>query len=537
MLKKKFTIILVIMIILALTGICNKIYAATSSISTSKNSVKVGDTITVTISGNAASWNVNLLSNGPVKANGTTSFSNATDSGENENITIGTVTYTATADGTVSFNLAGQLVDSNYKSSDASGSAKVTVSSQSSNTKNVNNNNTNNNNNSNANNKTTTQEPTFTTSNKTAYATGDINVRSSYSSSSSAVGYLKKGDSVTIIGVGSNGWSKVTYNGKTAYIKSDLLTTTKPAEDKKSANKALKSLEIESVSLEPEFNKETTNYSVTVGKDVDSLKINAQAEDEKSKVTITGNEELKMGENTVKISVTAEDGTVRTYTILVNKKEEEAKLGLASLKINGVSLKESFKSNVYEYSVDLKGKEELTKLDITAKANNENATIEIKGNDNFVVGENTVTITVKSRDGEESVTYKIVVNKPEKTSVTSTNEESASISNNKMFLYVSIGIFTVALLLIILIIVRSIKKSKRNNSDEDEENDDEYAYGFNYNENNNITEELYGIKNKNESLEGEIQEETNKTRLYDIEKEVDFSDEERRPRRKGKHSK
>lgn len=537
MLKKKFTIILVIMIILALTGICNKIYAATSSISTSKNSVKVGDTITVTISGNAASWNVNLLSNGPVKANGTTSFSNATDSGENENITIGTVTYTATADGTVSFNLAGQLVDSNYKSSDASGSAKVTVSSQSSNTKNANNNNTNNNNNntnnnnnSNTNNKTTTQEPTFTASNKTAYATGDINVRSSYSSSSSAVGSLKKGDSVTIIGVGSNGWSKVTYNGKTAYIKSDLLTSTKPAEDEKSANKALKSLEIESVSLEPEFNKETTNYSVTVGKDVDSLKINAQAEDEKAKVTIAGNEQLKIGENTIKISVTAEDGTVRTYTVIAKKQEKDA-LGLESLKISGVSLNKAFNPNTYEYTVDLKGKEDLTKLDITAKANIQDATVEIIGNENFIVGENVVTIMVKSKDGKENVTYQILVNKPEKGSTTTEIvNENTGITNSKMFLYVAIGIFSIALLLIIIIIVRSIKKSK------EEDYDSEDAYGFNYSDDNNITEELYGIRN-NKLNEEDEQPEISKTKLYDVEKEVDFSEEERKPRKKGKHSK
>ena len=105
-----------------------------------------------------------------------------------------------------------------------------------------------------------------------------------------------------------------------------------------------------------------------------------------------------------------------------------------------------------------------------------------------------------------------------------------------MFLYVAIGIFTVALLLIILIIVRSIKKSKEDDNDDDEENDD--AYGFRYNENNNITEELYDIKNKNKLHEEEIPVEATKTKLYDVEKEVDFSEnEERRPRRKGKHSK
>ena len=408
-LKKK--IIFCTILIFAICMMSGIVKAAPLAISASKKTVSIGEKITVNVSSDYTG-KVNISSNGGMSSFSSDGYTNQVWVEKNSVSATATAqkagTYTITATPTMLTNGTAD-VEGNVKPQTITIEVVDPSTNSNSNTKSTTTNNTNTNTTTKVatNNTTksdTTQEPTFTASNKTAYATGDINVRSSYSSSSSAVGYLKKGDSVTIIGVGSNGWSKVTYNGKTAYIKSDLLTATKPAEDKKSANKALKSLEIESVSLEPEFNKETTNYSVTVGKDVDSLKINAQAEDEKAKVTIAGNEQLKMGENTVKITVTAADGTVRTYTILVNKKEEEAKLGLASLKINGVSLNESFKSNVYEYSVDLKGNEDLTKLDITAKANNENATIEIKGNDNFVVGKNTVTIAVKSQDGKESVT-------------------------------------------------------------------------------------------------------------------------------------
>ena len=57
------------------------------------------------------------------------------------------------------------------------------------------------------------------------YATAGMNVRSGPGTSNSAIGGLKKGDSVTRIAVGSNGWDKIKYGGKEAYVLSKLLTT------------------------------------------------------------------------------------------------------------------------------------------------------------------------------------------------------------------------------------------------------------------------------------------------------------------------
>ena len=125
------------------------------------------------------------------------------------------------------------------------------------------------------------------------YANDSVNVRSSYSTSSTLLGSLKKGDSITRTGRGDNGWSKVSYNGQTAYIKSSFLTTEKPEE---SNNKALKSLIVAEYKLTPDFSSDVTEYSLTVGADVESLDIEAVAEDDASKVKITGNDNLLMGE-------------------------------------------------------------------------------------------------------------------------------------------------------------------------------------------------------------------------------------------------
>ena len=61
---------------------------------------------------------------------------------------------------------------------------------------------------------------------------------------------------------------------------------------------------------------------MTVGSDVDEIEIKAEAEDSKAEVLVEGNKNLKIGENTITIKVTAEDETVRTYKIAVTKEKK-----------------------------------------------------------------------------------------------------------------------------------------------------------------------------------------------------------------------
>lgn len=71
--------------------------------------------------------------------------------------------------------------------------------------------------------------PTFKDVNETVYAVSGCNVRSSCSSSisSNKIGGLKEGQSVTRTGYHSE-WSRISYNGKTAYVATRLLTTEAP---------------------------------------------------------------------------------------------------------------------------------------------------------------------------------------------------------------------------------------------------------------------------------------------------------------------
>lgn len=77
----------------------------------------------------------------------------------------------------------------------------------------------------------------------------------------------------------------------------------------------LKSLTISEGTLSPAFSASTTSYTVELASTVTSLKVDAVANDTKASVKGTGTKELEPGENTIKITVTAENGNPKVYTI------------------------------------------------------------------------------------------------------------------------------------------------------------------------------------------------------------------------------
>ena len=95
-------------------------------------------------------------------------------------------------------------------------------------------------------------------------------------------------------------------------------------EEKKSSNASLGSLVISAGTLSPEFSAATKDYTATVDYSCSSLAVTANPADSKASVTsVTGNDSLEVGENTVSIVVTAEDGSTSTYNIVVTRRAED----------------------------------------------------------------------------------------------------------------------------------------------------------------------------------------------------------------------
>jgi len=247
----------------------------------------------------------------------------------------------------------------------------------------------------------------------------------------------------------------------------------------KSSAATLTALSVSQGALTPEFNPSVLEYDVVVSDKINSLKLSATASAGATKMG-TGTKTLVMGKNTFQIVVTAEDGTTtQTYTVNVNRGEiNEPSAYLKSLTVNniGVVLSPEFDQKLNKYSVDVTS--DITELDFKYETEDKDATVDIEGNKDFVIGENKVVIKVTSSNETDTQEYEITVNVSEEEVVEENKEEKTE--KKKLSIWV--------IILIILIIIGLIggtafllfkKKSKGNkpkkdkkNKDEDDENDE-----------------------------------------------------------------
>lgn len=88
-----------------------------------------------------------------------------------------------------------------------------------------------------------------------------------------------------------------------------------------SKNNYLSGLSVDGVTLSPEFNKDTLEYSLELVPETSKININASVEDANSSVEGAGEREVTEGENRLEIKVTAQNGTTRTYVVNATVKE------------------------------------------------------------------------------------------------------------------------------------------------------------------------------------------------------------------------
>ena len=170
---------------------------------------------------------------------------------------------------------------------------------------------------------------------------------------------------------------------------------------KKSSDATLYSLSISDVTLSPAFSSDVTSYKATVDYRTTPLKVNYKTNDSKATAKVTGTT-LKEGKNTVTITVTAEDGTTKKYTVSVTMKEnpnpQSSDNKIASLSISTGTISPEFKPNVYEYTITIES--DIRSITLSPTANDSKATVNKK-----VVGitedETTVTLTCTAEDGSK----------------------------------------------------------------------------------------------------------------------------------------
>ena len=298
------------------------------------------------------------------------------------------------------------------------------------------------------------------------------------------------------------------------------------------------------------FSKDKTSYGVTVPSNVNSLKVAYKTESPKATVRISGNQDLEVGTNTIKVIVTAENGTKKTYTIRVTKlATEDDKPGnvidedldvdvyLTKLDLKGLTLSPEFKSSVFSYeaTIDM-DKNDMTSVAVEAKANSEKATVEITGNENLSEGENLINVIIKSPTSSEQTVYQITVNKVSKSSEIVPDKVMNTVkSMDKKYI---IGAIAAIIALLALIIVWIKKKKNKDYYDAEE---DDFAKGKLYNQMEDETPE-YTNHVSDDTIQ-EIQEETNRifnkpkgeTVEYTEQEDDDYIEKRLNKRKKGKH--
>lgn len=213
----------------------------------------------------------------------------------------------------------------------------------------------------------------------------------------------------------------------------------------------LQSLSVEGFNLNEAFDPEKANYTLTVPASTTKIIVQAVAAEGCTVFQGNGTKDLEEGKTTV-INVIAKvqgKSEMQTYTLSVTRPAES--VNLKSLMVSGYSLNETFSQNNYTYTMTVPY--DVTKLDISAVAENSTDSVEISGADSLMVGENRVTVTVRSESGKE-VKYEILVTREEESEETnhSSNITSQMVveekSENSLVKYILITIGCVVLIAI-----------------------------------------------------------------------------------------
>ncbi len=203
-------------------------------------------------------------------------------------------------------------------------------------------------------------------------------------------------------------------NSHSVIVKSETGTNTYKIDitrnDNRSTNNYLKTLSVNHGTIA--FNKSLTTYSITVDQSVTSISASAEIEDSKAKFesgygSPQSLNNLKYGnDNIIQFRVVAENESVKTYSITINRNDGRSSNSfLSSLSLSpGIII---FVKDTLDYSITVPFSTD--SIDVTAATEDPKASVSLSGGNNLAVGLNTISIMVTPENGLEKRTYTISV--------------------------------------------------------------------------------------------------------------------------------
>lgn len=214
---------------------------------------------------------------------------------------------------------------------------------------------------------------------------------------------FRPGESTTISFLnmtGANDSSRLTANNTSKTIKVNI---------PKSSNNNLSSIKVDGNNI-TNFASSKTTYDLGET-EKNEIEISAITEDSKATITTgTGKKTINYGQNKFSITVKAENGNTKTYTIIITKPDKRNTNNyLKSLSITNAKI--NFNKGTLNYNVIVENK--IDKIDIKATAEDTKATITGTGTKTLKEYLNTFNIVVTAENGTTR-TYKINISRKDK---------------------------------------------------------------------------------------------------------------------------
>lgn len=201
-----------------------------------------------------------------------------------------------------------------------------------------------------------------------------------------------------------------------------------------SKDASLKTLKPSSGTLSPSFDPSLELYSITVNNNVSTINFSTTTNNSKAKVISGTTCNLKVGLNVCKITVRAEAGNEKTYTITVTRKNSSGgtasnDASIKNLQVHGGTLTKTFNSKTTEY--DLKPDKNANSIYFTFAMNSNNQTYTSKAC-NITGATKTCKLTVTAEDGvtKKSYVFNILQDNTSNTSGTNNTTNSTGNSSN-----------------------------------------------------------------------------------------------------------
>lgn len=208
----------------------------------------------------------------------------------------------------------------------------------------------------------------------------------------------------TVIGVS---YTSITTTDGNADTNVSNATYSKTVAAPMSKDNALKSLTVSNATISPAFSAGTTSYTAEVPFDVNKLDVNATANDSKAKVSVNSPNLTPGGTTNVTVTVTAENGDNKTYTIAVKRAQDPNYVAsgnndLAGISVDGFLLSPVFSAENTQYIIWLPYETENVTISGTPADNKANVTVE--GGSGLVAGaDNEIKVICTAEDGTQKV--------------------------------------------------------------------------------------------------------------------------------------